>query len=114
MNRKFIYFINPISGTGGKTLLLKKIKERTLQQNIPFEIMHTNAAANYNFLKEKIAVEKITDIIVCGGDGTVNQLANTLQGQEINIGIVPMGSGNGLAYAAKIPKKTDRALDIIF
>lgn len=114
MNRKFIYFINPISGTGGKTLLLKKIKERTLQQNIPFDIMHTNATANYNFLKEKIAVEKITDIIVCGGDGTVNQLASALLGVEVNIGIIPMGSGNGLAFAAKIPKKADKALDIIF
>lgn len=114
MPRKFIYFINPISGTEGKTILLKKIKERTLQQNIPFEIMHTNAEADYAFLKEKITAEKITDIIVCGGDGTVNQLANALLGVEVNIGIIPMGSGNGLAFAAKIPKKADRALDIIF
>jgi len=114
MPRKFIYFINPISGTEGKTILLKKIKERTLQQNIPFEIMHTNAEADYAFLKEKISTEKITDVIVCGGDGTVNQLANALLGVEVNIGIIPMGSGNGLAFAAKIPKKADRALDIIF
>ena len=114
MPRKFIYFINPISGTEGKTILLKKIKERTLQQNIPFEIMHTNAEADYDFLKEKIRTEKITDVIVCGGDGTVNQLANALLGVEVNIGIIPMGSGNGLAFAAKIPKKADRALDIIF
>lgn len=114
MSRKFIYFINPISGTGGKTILLKKIKDRTEQQNIPFEIMHTNADGNYLFLREKIETEKITDIIVCGGDGTINQLANALLGVAVNIGIIPMGSGNGLAFAAKIPKKADKALDIIF
>ena len=114
MNRKFIYFINPISGTGGKAVLLEIIKNKTLEKNIPFEILHTNAAAKYNYLKEKIAAEKITDVIVCGGDGTVNQIANALLGIPVNIGIVPMGSGNGLAFAAKIPKRIDKALEIIF
>ena len=114
MNRKFIYFINPISGTGGKELLLEIIKTKTSEKNIPFEILHTNAAGSYAYLKEKIAVEKITDVIVCGGDGTVNQVAFALSGEAVNIGIIPMGSGNGLAFAAKIPKKVTKALDIIF
>jgi YegS/Rv2252/BmrU family lipid kinase len=114
MSRKFIYFINPIAGTGGKTLLLQSIKERTAKQKIPFQILHTNAEGDYAYLLPKIEAEKITDIIICGGDGTVNQIANALQGIAINIGIVPMGSGNGLAFAAKIPKNHNKALDIIF
>jgi len=114
MKRKFIYFINPISGTKGKILLLEIIKKRTAEKNIPFEILHTNAEGNYNYLHQKIIAEKITDIIVCGGDGTVNQIANALLGIDINIGIIPMGSGNGLAFAAKIPKQIDKALNVIF
>ena len=103
MARKLIYFINPISGTKSKAPLLKKIRERTAEQNLPFEILHTNAAADYQYLIEKIESEKITDVIVCGGDGTVNQIIFALIGIDINIGIIPMGSGNGLALAAKIP-----------
>jgi diacylglycerol kinase (ATP) len=114
MNRKFIYFINPISGTGGKGLLVDIIKKKTAEKNIPFEILHTNAAGEYAYLKEKIAVENITDIIVCGGDGTVNQIANGLLGIIVNIGIIPLGSGNGLAFAAKIPKRIHKALDCVF
>lgn len=114
MTRKFIYFINPISGTGGKTHLLQIIKKQTEEKNIPFEILDTNAEGNYDNLKAKLAEEFITDVIVCGGDGTVNQIANALQGIEINLGIIPMGSGNGLAFAAKIPKNVKKALDIIF
>lgn len=114
MKRKFIYFINPISGTAGKGLLLEIIKNKTAEKNIPFEILHTNAAGEYDYLKKKIAAENITDIIVCGGDGTVNQIANALLGTAVNIGIVPMGSGNGLAFAAKIPKRIHKALEIIF
>lgn len=114
MDRKFIYFINPISGTGGKLLLPEILKNKTTEKNIPFEILHTNAAGEYTWLKEKIATEKITDVIVCGGDGTVNQIAGALLHIPVNIGIVPMGSGNGLAYAAKIPKRIHKALEVIF
>ena len=114
MHRKFIYFINPISGTGTKGLLLDIIKNKTAEKNIPFEILHTNAAAEYGFLKEKIAAENITDVIVCGGDGTINQIADVLLGVAVNIGIIPMGSGNGLAFAAKIPKRIHKALENVF
>jgi diacylglycerol kinase (ATP) len=114
MGRRFIYFINPISGTRGKILLLEIIKKNTAQKNIPFEILPTNAQGDYSYLHQKIAAEKITDIIVCGGDGSVNQIAYALLGVDVNIGIIPMGSGNGLAFAAKIPKQINKALDIIF
>jgi len=114
MSRKIIYFINPISGTRGKEELIKKIEEKTALHNIPFEILSTNASGNYFFLKEKISNEHITDIVICGGDGTVSQVAGSLLDEDINIGIIPMGSGNGLALAAKIPKDIDRALEIIF
>jgi diacylglycerol kinase (ATP) len=114
MDRKFIYFINPISGTGGKALLTKIIENKTSGKNIPFEILHTSATGEYAYLAEKIAAENITDIIICGGDGTVNQIANALLGIPVNIGIVPMGSGNGLAFAAKIPKRIHKALEVIF
>ena len=114
MYQKFIYFINPISGTGNRGLLLEIIKTKTTEKNIPFEILHTNAEGNYGFLKEKIAAENITDVIVCGGDGTVNQIVKVLLGVTVNIGILPMGSGNGLAFAAKIPGRIHKALENIF
>ena len=114
MNRKFIYFINPISGTGNKSLLPGIIKNKTAGQHIPFEILPTNAAGDYTWLKEKIITESITDIIICGGDGTVNQVANGVRDTAVRIGIIPMGSGNGLAFAAKIPKQVNKALEIIF
>ena len=114
MNRNFIYFINPISGTKNKDALLKLIEEKTSKAAIPFQVLHTNASGDYAYLVEKIGREKITDIIVCGGDGTVNQVAGSLLNTNINIGIIPMGSGNGLALAAGIPTNPSKALDIIF
>lgn len=114
MERKIIYFINPISGTQKKDNLLNLITSATNAKKIPFEILHTNAEAEYEYLINKIAEEKITDIVVCGGDGSVNQIANALLGLDIRIGIIPMGSGNGLALAAKIPRDPKKALEVIF
>jgi diacylglycerol kinase (ATP) len=114
MERKLIYFVNPISGTKAKNELLELIAAETDARKIPFEIQNTNAAGEYEYLRQKIAAEQITDVIVCGGDGTVSQLANALSGIDTRIGIIPMGSGNGLALAAKIPKDPLKALQVIF
>ena len=112
--RKIIFLINPISGTRGKSSLKELISRRTKDQNIDFDILPTNAEGKYDFLPALIAREKVTDIVICGGDGTVNAVAANLQDNPVRVGIIPMGSGNGLAFAAKIPKDPSKALDIIF
>lgn len=114
MIRNFIYFINPISGTKNKEALLKLIEKETEKKNIPYKILHTNAKGDYSFLPEQVKAEKITDIIICGGDGTINQVVASLLNTDVNVGIIPMGSGNGLALAAGISKNASKALDIIF
>jgi len=112
--RKIIYLINPISGTKEKDSLVQLISSKTKWQNIGFEILPTVASGDYSFLKEKIKEENITDIVVCGGDGSVNQVVHSLAHLNLQFGIIPMGSGNGLAFAARIPKPPTKALDIIF
>jgi len=112
--RRILYFINPISGTRSKGDLIKLIKDSTEQQQIPYQIIHTNAAGDYAYLPQQIADEGITDVVVCGGDGTVSQVGAFLVGVDVNLGIIPLGSGNGLAYAARIPKSSRNALQLIF
>jgi YegS/Rv2252/BmrU family lipid kinase len=113
MNRKFIFFINPISGTKNKAALKLLIEKRMEKENFPFQFLDTRKDGNYNFLPAIINEQKITDIIICGGDGTVNQVASSLIKTTVNVGIIPMGSGNGLAFAAGIPKNPGKALEII-
>ncbi len=114
MTQKIIYFINPVSGTKGKEALLKMISTETHEQGIPFEICHTNAAGDYGYLPEKILAEQVTDVVICGGDGTVNQVAAALVATNVRVGIIPMGSGNGLALAARIPRNSYSALQLVF
>ena len=114
MNRKILYFINPISGPKRKIQLQDVLIEKTLGQKIFFEILFTTEDGEYPFLADKVKNEEFTDVVICGGDGTVSQVVSYFLGMNINIGIIPMGSGNGLALAAKIPRSIDKALKIIF
>ena len=114
MNRRIIYLINPISGTRDKEALLNLIKKKTTARNIPFEILPTVSSGDYSFLEAKIREENITDIGICGGDGSVNQVVHSLAHTNINFGIIPMGSGNGLALTASIPRNSEKAIDVLF
>jgi|SRR6185437_3869294 diacylglycerol kinase (ATP) len=114
MPRKIIYLINPISGTKKKAQVRELISRKTREQGLDFEIISTRADGDYDFLRKKVKDEEITDVVICGGDGTVNGVVKALQKIRVNIGIIPMGSGNGLAFAARIPKQITGALTVIF
>lgn len=114
MLRKIIYLINPISGTKEKSSLKDIISKKTTEQNIPFEILPTLKTGQYGDLRNKIIAENITDVVTCGGDGSISAVAAALMDLDIRFGIVPMGSGNGLALTAKIPVSPAKALDVIF
>src|SRR4051812_19735724 len=110
MTRKFIFLINPVSGTKGKEHLYELIENRCNENSIHFEVLATSKDGDYTGLCKKIEKEFITDVIVCGGDGSVNQVASYIRRLNVNIGILPMGSGNGLAFSAGIPKDSEKAL----
>jgi diacylglycerol kinase (ATP) len=114
MTRRIIYLINPISGTRKKAQVKDLIIRKTREAGIDFDMIPSKANGQYENLQQIIRKESITDVVICGGDGTVNAVVNALQGEPVQFGIIPMGSGNGLALAAKIPKQTGRALDLIF
>jgi diacylglycerol kinase (ATP) len=111
--RKFIFLVNPISGTKEKDEIIAYINKTATQKNLTYSFYNTNAEGDYYWLLEQIITNDITDIVIIGGDGTVNTVLNQLRFSRVHIGIIPCGSGNGLAFAAKIPKNYKKALAII-
>jgi YegS/Rv2252/BmrU family lipid kinase len=114
MSRSIIYIVNPVSGTKDKKDLRGLIEEKSKEKNIPFEIFPSVASGDYSFLLPIIEEKKITDVVIAGGDGTINQVISSLMKTTVNFGIIPCGSGNGLALTAKIPRNYSKALDIIY
>jgi diacylglycerol kinase (ATP) len=114
MAQRIIYIINPIAGTRTKKDLQQFIQEKTKEKKILYYIFPSVASGDYSFLQSIIREERITDVVIAGGDGTVSQVVSSLMKEDVNFGIIPCGSGNGLALAAKISKQPARALDNIF
>lgn len=113
MKRKIVFLANPISGGSKKDAALKLVEAVFTKHQIPFEIIPTVASGDYDFLKAKIHEERITDVVIIGGDGSVNQVVQSLHNEKIRFGIIPFGSGNGFAFAAGIPKNVKKAIEII-
>ena len=113
MDRNILFLVNPISGTRTKEKIIAFIAEKLNAANISFSIDYTNATGNYTILKEKVVAKRITDIVIVGGDGSVNQVVQAFAEMRLRFGILPVGSGNGLARAAGIPTKIKRALQVI-
>jgi YegS/Rv2252/BmrU family lipid kinase len=104
------YFIyNPISGNYSPTkraALLKKISSDP--NNIIFETNNKDEEASLTQKAIQLGAKKI---IAIGGDGTINKVASVLAGTEIPLGLVAMGSGNGLARHLGIPMNSLVAVD---
>lgn len=114
MSRKIIYIINPASGTKSRNDLRKIIEDKTKERGFGYNIFPSVADGNYSFLHSIIKEEKITDVVIAGGDGTISGVVGSLLNADVNFGIIPRGSGNGLALCAKISKQPAKALNIIF
>jgi diacylglycerol kinase (ATP) len=114
MPRKFIFLVNPISGTRSKQSLPELINAAAKEHKTYTIVLPTVASGNYQFVKQRIQEEGFTDVVICGGDGSVNQVIKALKETAVNFGIVPMGSGNGLALSAKIPKALTKAVTLAF
>lgn len=74
---------------------------------------NTEGPGHASELAAKAVKEGYDLVIAAGGDGTVNEVANTLSGTGVPLGIIPLGSGNGLARSLGIPQDVGEAIKII-
>ncbi|OXA72009.1 hypothetical protein B0A67_09270 [Flavobacterium aquidurense] len=107
------FIINPISGSGKHNLAASYILQHFPASEYQIAVDYTNHKTHAVELT-KAAVKQNPDYIVaCGGDGTINEVASCLVNTTIVLGIIPVGSGNGLASNLNIPRDFKKAIDII-
>lgn len=107
------FIVNPIAGHGNNPLTKEELQPYFIKGVHDLTIKISEYKAHSTLLTQESILEKADIIVACGGDGTINEVANCLIGTNIALGIVPMGSGNGLASNLKIPKNRRKALEII-
>ena len=111
--KKILVLINPISGTSNKDYLPETIRQKIDTSLFNLSIRFTQRPNHAYQLAKEAATNGYYGVIAVGGDGTVNETASALCGTETALGIVPNGSGNGLARHLGIPLDIAEALTII-
>ncbi len=105
--------INPTSGTQRKDKLLEQIKKHLTQARVNYEFAFTKGPSHATELAREAAELGTTAVIAVGGDGTVNETACGLLHSNTALGILPVGSGNGLGRHLKIPLQPEKALQCL-
>jgi YegS/Rv2252/BmrU family lipid kinase len=111
--KKILFIVNPISGVR-KNHILEPYIHNSLDLGI-FDpsIEYTKKAGDGFLIAQKATKQGINYVVAVGGDGTINEVANGLTGTNTILGIIPFGSGNGLAHHLKYPTNVVSAIQII-
>jgi len=113
MKKKICFIINPKSGTASKSRLPGLIKKILSPELFEVEILKTEYAGHATELTQKALYKGFDFIVAAGGDGTVNEIARTMVHGKATLGIIPLGSGNGLARDLGISMDMKKAIETI-
>ena len=97
MKRKVLFVYNPISGSRRLIPVLPIIEKFTNRDLYDYSIASTDHKGHATELAREYALKGYDAVIAVGGDGTVNEVGCGLIGTDTALGIIPCGSGNGLA-----------------
>src|ERR1019366_8625537 len=103
--KKIMFIINPISGVYKKKNIPEKVARFIDYVQYDYTIRFTQYAGHATLIAQQ-AVEEGYDVCVAvGGDGSVNEVAQSLVGTNTALGLLPHGSGNGFGTHLKIPPR---------
>lgn len=111
MDKKNILFvINPIAGRGKQYNIDRYIMAHIDRQKFNSELIYTKYPKHAAELGKAGILDSMDAVVAVGGDGSVNEVARNLAGGSRRLGIIPMGSGNGLARHLKLPLDAVKAI----
>ncbi|MBN2413785.1 diacylglycerol kinase family lipid kinase [candidate division KSB1 bacterium] len=109
---KFIH--NPTSGLIRSPLIIRKLVENALNDPpFVFDFEETQYKGHAYKMAKEASRKGYDAVVAIGGDGTVNEVATALLYTDTAVGIIPIGSGNGLARNMNIPLSINKAIKLL-
>ncbi|WP_431160792.1 diacylglycerol/lipid kinase family protein [Flagellimonas beolgyonensis] len=112
-HQKIHFIVNPIAGKGKRELNEGYLEQFFIKSFHRLTVKYSQYKTHASTLTKESIAEGADIIVACGGDGTINEVASCLLGTNIPLGIIPFGSGNGLASNLHIPKNLRKALGLL-
>ena len=114
MNKLRICFIhNPISGARRLGKLENLVREHLDLDKFEYVIRETASPKDAMMLASEAVSDKFAVVVAVGGDGTINEVVQGMGNHPLVLGIIPVGSGNGLARHLGLSLEPEKALKTI-
>ena len=115
MNKKktIVFILNPHSGTHSKVQMPALIDSTLDKEKFCHKVVFTEFAGHAADIARQCVEEHVDIVVAVGGDGTINEVARSIVHSDTALGIIPCGSGNGLARHLCIPLEPHKAIEII-
>ncbi|WP_445730934.1 diacylglycerol/lipid kinase family protein [Mariniflexile sp.] len=107
------FIVNPIAGTGNHGFSETFLQDYFDKDQYNLTVKCSSYKGHAIHLTKESINQQAHIIVACGGDGTINEVASTLVNSNIPLGIIPVGSGNGLASNLKISQNVKKAIAVI-
>ncbi len=111
--RNILFIINPKSGTDRKIYIRQSIGRNIDTNKYTYHVRYTEYAGHAEVIAREAAEVGMEIVVAVGGDGTVNEVARALIHTNTALGIIPCGSGNGLARHLQLPMDPEGAISMI-
>lgn len=111
--QRLLLIVNPISGTKPKDKILPEIESVLTEQGYVVTTAMTSCRGDGNTLARKAVDSGYDAVVAVGGDGTVNEVASAMCDTDVAMGIIPCGSGNGLARHIGLPSDPIESAKVI-
>lgn len=111
---KIFFIINPKAGGIDHEETIQTLKKLVKEKGFNGEFYFTNGKEDEKMITQMIRKAKPDKVVVGGGDGTLQLVARVLMNDDLPMGVLPLGSANGLATALDIPKDPIEAAEKIF
>lgn len=113
MKKKAVFVINLNSGTSSKAAIPGLIENTIDKEKFDYEIVVTQYAGHASEIASRAKDEGKDIVVAVGGDGTVNEVARAIVHSGTALGIIPCGSGNGLARHLLLPMNVKKAIEVL-
>jgi YegS/Rv2252/BmrU family lipid kinase len=113
--RRIVLISNPNAGRGGhrRAREVARFRELLGERGVEVEVLNTSGPGEATQLARRAAEGGVREVIISGGDGTINEALQGLVGREVRIGIWPRGTANVLARELDLPGSLKQAVEVI-
>lgn len=114
MKKHIVFVVNPRAGTRSKARIEDLLAAHLHPHSVDYyRVVHTEAQGHATEIAAQAVRDGFDCVVAVGGDGTMNETASALVGTPTALGIIPLGSGNGLARHLGIPLNTVKAIRLL-